>query len=207
MDNKLTSRQQQAITTKEHIRESAWRLFQSKDIEQVTIAQICNAAHISAGNFYHYYHSKEELFFENYPLLDEYVKNEFEAKKFKSNIDAIKDLIYHEVAGAGKIGPHILAQMLRIQLKQDERYPYMIDVSRSFHICLKKLVQAGIDTGEFHLSYTAEEIAGTILRLSRGIGFDWAIRNGTYPINQQVENDLNLLLRSFALPKFISENP
>ncbi len=206
MKKELTNRQRQAIETKEHIRESAWELFQSADIEQVTIAQICAAAHVSAGNFYHYYHSKEELFFENYPLLDEYVSNEFQAKNFKSNVDAIKDLICHEVAGAGRIGPHILAQMLRIQLKQDERYPYMIDDSRPFHICLKGLAQAGIDEGEFHPSYTAEEITGTILRLSRGIGFDWAIRNGTYPINQQVENDLDLLLRSFAFPKSIFEN-
>lgn len=57
----LTNRQKQAIRTKQHIFETAKKLFSENSFEKVTVDQIITACNIGKGTFYHYYPSKDAL--------------------------------------------------------------------------------------------------------------------------------------------------
>ncbi|MCX6168970.1 MAG: TetR/AcrR family transcriptional regulator [Ignavibacteriales bacterium] len=50
--------------SKEHILETAFSLFLQKSFKEVTMNEIVNATGLSKGAFYHYFPSKEKLFFE-----------------------------------------------------------------------------------------------------------------------------------------------
>ncbi len=62
MEQRLTSRQQQAIQTKEKILAEGRKLIEQKPISEINIPDITKACGIATGTFYHYFSSKEELF-------------------------------------------------------------------------------------------------------------------------------------------------
>lgn len=69
MKNELTSRQLQAKETKQKILDVANALIMEKEYEEITMAEIALAAGVSIGGLYHYFNSKEELFFPAMRLL------------------------------------------------------------------------------------------------------------------------------------------
>ena len=48
--------------SKQHILETAFKLFLSKTYKEVTMKEIVNVTGLSKGAFYHYFDSKEQLF-------------------------------------------------------------------------------------------------------------------------------------------------
>lgn len=73
MIKKQLSKQEQAtLEKKERIYQIALELFQTYGYDQTTIRQICGAAHITTGSFYHFFHDKLGLVRELYvKLLEE----------------------------------------------------------------------------------------------------------------------------------------
>ncbi len=62
MEQKLTTRQLQAIQTKEKILTAGRKLIEQKPISEINIPDITKACGIATGTFYHYFSSKEDLF-------------------------------------------------------------------------------------------------------------------------------------------------
>ena len=194
MKKNLTSRQLQAIQTKKLIFEKAMALFKTKDYEEVTISDISTDAQISVGSFYNYYKSKEELIMEAYLDFDLYVATEFDARDFATHLDAIRHLIHRQTSGAEALGPKLFAQILRIQLKTSGKF--VIEEQRAFHTCMRNLVEQAINAGELNTAYPPAEISSLILRISRGVLFDWSIRNAPYKAHERALNDINILLNA-----------
>lgn len=61
MQSKLTSRQKQAMETKQRIKSAAIKLFEERGFDNVYIEDIAAEAGCSVGNIYHYFKNKEEL--------------------------------------------------------------------------------------------------------------------------------------------------
>jgi TetR/AcrR family transcriptional repressor of nem operon len=74
--------------TKEHILKTAFGLFLQKSYKEVTMKEIVEKTGLSKGAFYHYFKSKEELFFE---VIDSFYFNSLtiDFKKFRH--DTIKN--------------------------------------------------------------------------------------------------------------------
>lgn len=131
---------------------------------------------------------------ESYPTFDKYVDTEFILNHFEKNTEAIKYLIYKQTNVAEVLGAKIYAQMLRIQVKNEGKY--VIESTRSFHTCLRKLVQNAINDKEIVTSYSAEEISSLILRTSRGLLLEWSMGNGQYSVSEYAVHDIDMILNS-----------
>ena len=201
MAEKMTKRKEQALRTRQRILDSALALFRKQDFEKTTISQICRQAGVSTGNFYHYFKDKEDILFLDYYTFDEYIEQEFVHREFHSAIEAIRELIRCEVTRANRYGVNILAQLLRIQLRRDGRFTFNEDPTRPLHIRLRELVVKAQNEGSLHPSHDPDDITQAILRMSRGIGYDWSVRSGPYSIEVQVLSDLDVLLCGFAQKK------
>ena len=59
----LTKRQKNAIEKSNRILEAGIKLLDERGYDAVTISDIVEAADVSLGTFYHYFHSKDDLFF------------------------------------------------------------------------------------------------------------------------------------------------
>jgi len=198
MEKKLTTRQLQAIETKQRIREKALELFNNTDFEDVSTTDICKSLNMAVGNFYRYYSSKEEILMESYPTFDHYVETEFALNHFDKNIEAIRYLIYKQTNGAELLGSKIYAQMLRIQVKNQGRN--VIEDSRAFHTCLRKLVENALNDKEIITAHSADEISSLILHTSRGILLEWAMQNGCYSVTERAVHDIDMIFNSMKKP-------
>lgn len=66
----------QAINTKQKIYDAATDLIDKKGFDSTTIEDISKKANVSVGAFYHYYKSKDDIYFELYKIADQYFEEE-----------------------------------------------------------------------------------------------------------------------------------
>lgn len=197
MKEKLTTRQLQAIQSKEKIRKQAIELFKATDYEEVLISDICKSIGMSVGSFYNYFSSKEELIMDLYSSFDEFVEEELSSRKYNSNIDAIKDALYELALSAESHGIKLSSQMLRIQLKCEKKY--LTNNTRYFDYYVNQRVKTAIEEKEIVTTYSAEEISSLLLRITRGTLYDWAMKNdpdGYSNMPSKVVHDIDMVLNS-----------
>ncbi|MDR1616843.1 MAG: TetR/AcrR family transcriptional regulator [Syntrophomonadaceae bacterium] len=193
MKDKLTRRARQALETKRRLYENALALFREKDLEDVTIAEICDAANISSGHFYNYFDSKEALLLASYPAFDDFARDEFSRRAFADNLSAIQSIVAEQTAVAVNLGPGLTSQIMKLQLRLHGKY--VIESNRFYHAYMKKLVRDAVESGELHPDTDAGEAADMILRLVRGVFFDWGVRGGEYDLEEKTRADLQVLLK------------
>ena len=192
----LTSRQQQALSTKKKIRETAYALLQNEPYEQLKMSAIASAAGVSVGTLYHYYPSKEALFFSGYHEFDIMVEQLRGSFSFSSHIEAIRALIYAQIGGAILRGVNLMSIVLRLQLCSQGNL--FLDHKRAFPQYILAHVSEAIDQGELLAIDSAEEITQTILRTARGSIFDCCARNQVDQITQIGLHDLDIVLSHYT---------
>lgn len=196
MKNKLTSRQIQARETKNKIINSMWELLQEKTLDEITVNTVCKKTNISVGAFYHHFKTKEDVVYAAFSQFDELIEKVLVHKKYDSIIDAIIDVLYHEVIGAKERGIHLTAEIIKLTVSQRD-YNVYDDENRFFHIYLKKLICEAKAQGVIMDYFDSDYITNLLLRHTRGIGYDWVAHQGNYDLEETIRNDIKLLLNNF----------
>ena len=76
--SKLSQRQIQGQNSRDKLLDAATRLFHENGYQAVTVNDICEAAQLTKGAFYHHFDSKETLYQHLYtPQLDAYLSAHF----------------------------------------------------------------------------------------------------------------------------------
>ena len=195
----LTKRQQQALDTNQRIQDKAFALILERGYENITISDICGAAGVSNGNFYHYFSSKDDVLLFCYENFDKLIENEFSKRSFHSWLDALRAVIYQQTHGADIVGHKLESQIFQAQL--NIHGGYVVEEDRFFPRYVKKLLSCAAEAGEIHPSHNIEDAAQIILQVSRGILFDWSLRKGAFDISAQAQKALDLLLAALKQPK------
>ena len=68
-----TSRQHRAQTTRKAILDAAVRLTREGGFDKLNIRDVCAAAGVTTGAFYHHFSSKEDLLTQGFSSLDAYL--------------------------------------------------------------------------------------------------------------------------------------
>lgn len=120
MPRGFTSHQTQAIDQK--LVSFAMSMIRETGVRKTTINQLARAANISAGAFYHFYPSKEGLFFKVYEVLEDRIKQElFQqiALIKRGNITDLKKILLNLLASEN------MRDLLTIIQKEDLDYILM----------------------------------------------------------------------------------
>lgn len=209
------TRKEQAVQTRRRLFDKALETFAQTDMDDVRIKDLCAAAGVSVGTFYHYFQTKEELLLEAYHFFDEEVVAKARAQKYESSLDALYRILEYQCGHyqglfdnegdslSFAIERHYLAgelllwkQVLRILLRNGGSG--VIDRDRPMNVYVRELVSRALADGELvSRSESSEEIADTVLRISRGTIFDWAVRNGPYCLYEQAVADVKHYLIAF----------
>ncbi|MEJ8553381.1 TetR/AcrR family transcriptional regulator [Tepidibacter sp. Z1-5] len=194
-EGNLTKRQAQAIETKKQILDTSMKLISEYGYDNVKISRICKEVGISIGGFYHHFKSKEDIIVEFYKefdiTLEDYVNNNLSEESY---IDKILSIILYQVSYAKKMGIDILKQVYKAQLYDGREF--FISEERKLNQILKNTIQFGQDNNEITKEFTASQITTYLLRLSRGILYDWCIHNGDYDLLNETYISINRLLNS-----------
>ncbi|MDD4780564.1 MAG: TetR/AcrR family transcriptional regulator [Tissierellia bacterium] len=185
----MTYRQRMAKKTRDKILGTAIDLFKKKGYANVSIAEIVNTAGVSRGSFYAHYKNKDDLLDgagiikeNDYSIFYEALRN---APCF-ADIDPLQKLKSFLYQTNSIIVSDSTADMIR------HYYSYMIQSSknllRSDRTYNRIIMELLGDCRQHHLLnniYTDEQILEMCTLLNRGICIDWAMNDGSFPIESK----------------------
>jgi len=180
---KLTNRQKQAIATKLRITQVATELFKLNGFDSVKIQDICQAAEISIGAFYHHFKSKAEIINTAYEQVDILVLDRLETKDLDSNLDKLLFLLGEGAIVMEELGWVFVSEIYKNLLSIESKYSTKPDR----YIALEVI--------------SSFDLTMIIMRISRGTIFDWCLHEGSYDLKSRMEFELNLLLSNFKTKK------
>ncbi len=192
-DIKLSRQQQKSQETKERIFRAAKEILQKNGYENLSIKNICEAAGVSNGSFYHHFKTKDDLlsyYIEEQPsinpeLLD--MPSDKETAKLAIVEVYLNYADYCEALGvdfiAGYYTPH--NQALNPDLRTERPYP-IVTVQQY----LEKALQAGI----VQLKLPIADVVTDIRMLVIGNAFEWAMRNGEVNMKENIRRSISCYL-------------
>lgn len=193
MKDKTTNRKLQAIATKDKIFNAAVKLICRKGIENIVVRDICNAANVSIGLFYHYYKSKDDILFEIYAQGDNYFA------QVAANLTA-EDAM-------GKLREYI-TRYIEFVSTQDfcmVKHLYTSDnklfavKGRAMQTNLRDLIQRGQENSEVSSEMAPDETVEFIFVILRGIIFDWCLHDGHYDLRANSKKFIEYICRSLVV--------
>lgn len=189
----LSRQQQKSRETKARIFQAAKTILQEQGYEALSIKNICDAAGVSNGSFYHHFKTKDDLlsyYIEEQPSMDpgylDLPATPDEAK------DAIVRVYLNYVHYCRELGVAFMAnyytpknQSLNPLTRTERSYPIV-----TVHDYLQKAMEAGVIT----LPLSLEEVTSDIRIIVIGNVFDWCLQNGHSDFEGNMERSLRVYL-------------
>lgn len=182
-ENVLTSRQLQAIATKEHIMNTAKELNKTYTYDELNIELICKEAGVSVGAFYHHFKSKQDLIVAGYGECDNFFRENIIGKLNSINgIDRILEYIDYQMKYAIEVGIDLMTEVYKAQIT--DGVDFFLQSSRGLPQGLLELVEEAQESGVIKKSQNAESITSELLLISRGVIYNWCQNKGKYELRE-----------------------
>ncbi len=183
-EKKLTKRKIQANRTRKKIFDVAIELMEKNGFNNMTIEDICEKAGVSVGTFYHYYQSKEDVFYELYRKADEYF------------IEVVTPALDNLTADTWEKIIIFFKYYAEYQTKQkfentsqvyNAKNKLFIDEDRYMITYLFELVAKGQENNELNSDMSSRDTAVYLFIVSRGIVFDWCVHDAGYDLVERMD--------------------
>lgn len=198
-DKPVSSRKLQALETKTRIYQTALSLMEKKNYQSITIEEISKSAGVSVGAFYHYFKSKNDIFFEIYQEADRYFE-EYVAMELKAAPGQPRILEYfaHYAEYCQRVGLDTVKSLYNPDNKLFIRYDrFMLQL-------LKQVVNEAQTEQLLTVDLSAQQITEYLLIAARGVVCDWCLHDGLYDLSDMMQQYITRLLPIFmplAVPK------
>ena len=174
---------------------SASKLMEDTPFSEISVSQICAAAGISVGSFYHYFEKKSDILLGLLILADEYLKEHIcpglvpgrEAENLKKVGLGFADFVLSE-------GMERAALSTYVTLTDTD----LSGEKRPMNRTVEEIIRQGQRSGAFTAAYPVEELAACFLISMRGVVCDWARRNNSYDLRRQMQQVLDIFLRGIS---------
>ncbi|WP_028314250.1 TetR/AcrR family transcriptional regulator [Desulfatibacillum aliphaticivorans] len=191
--NKLTKRQEQAMITHRRIYETASQLIAEKGFDNVTVDEICKAAGVAKGGFYHHFPSKDDLVVETYRLIDGHFVNSMDSAPqplpAKEGILWVAEFM---ATTAMSRGHSFCRQIYRSQLEKGT--DFFVSPERPFYKQIRTFITQSLENGEIASPLPPDELTAIILLTARGVIYDWCLLRGSYNIVSFMQKTVGAIL-------------
>ncbi|MBS9806843.1 TetR/AcrR family transcriptional regulator [Bacillus toyonensis] len=191
MHNKnLTKRKQQALQTQNNIFLVFLNLTKKKEIENITIEDICKKANISVGTFYHHFSSKEDIYQKLFQQIEENLNIELKSITQHTTIQKTILTFFQCIA------KYTTKLELHINLLNDFNKKIFAYEPSLIYKTLNDLVNKGRFEKELTNDISVEDITTYLFTVARGIILDWCLLGGEYSLEQRMDTYMKLTLKS-----------
>lgn len=182
-EQKLNSRQLQALATKNKIYKTSIELMEKKGYENIKVEEICKKAGVSIGSFYNYFNSKNDILIEIFKRADDYFQNEVANNLVSTNsLDLIVEFFDYYAKYNELVGIDTMKQLYNANNK------LFVQKGRFMQILLKEIIERGQLKGEIFKDMTADELDEYLFVAARGVAYHWCINDGQYHLTQFMHN-------------------
>jgi AcrR family transcriptional regulator len=193
----MTKRKLQAMETKKRIFNAANELMKKKGFDNMTIQEIQERAGVSVGTFYHYFKSKQDVFFELYRKADEYFETEVAPELHSRNLtDDEKIILFfgkYAIFNTDN-GIESVRQIFNTNNKFfTTKDRYMVGL-------LQDIVSEAQQSGRMVSDMSAEEITQFLFIHARGVVFDWCLHDGRYDLEERMNDHFKRIVPVFLPP-------
>lgn len=177
----------QGEATRQAILDAAAALAREKGFDAMSIRDVCAAAGVTTGAFYHHFSSKDDLLNQGFASLDAYLERALEPYAAAPPLERLGRLLQLYAAFMEEQGPRTLSLYYTRRLADPSassmapsRYTL-----RTMQECLTALAREGTLSPRF----SPEWAAGFFFRHFRGTVIDWLLHRGEYPLWPMLEQD------------------
>lgn len=188
-------RQVRSEATRRAILDAAVSLIREKGFDKLTVRDLCAAAGVTTGAFYHHFSSKEDLISQGFSSLDAYLEEAMEPHRDEPPLERLDSLLRAYTAYIENVGWQTMALYYTRRLAapsaasmSPNRYTL-----RAMEECLQQLSDGNVLSPERSPSWTAD----FFFRHFRGVVVDWILHNGSYPLWDKLEQDYLLFEAAF----------
>ena len=189
--DKPISRHNQAINTKLKITEKAMELLRTKPYDTVKVSDVCEAANVSVGSFYHHFEHKGMLIINCYNLIDELILENYLKKSHANFLSSTLELNISAATIITQLGYNFICNGYRQLLIDDSQYTFSAE--RLFHQKLSDLLILADQNNEL-IKTDLALLSEHINRTARGNIFDWCIKGGTTDLIATWTSDIQSIL-------------
>ncbi len=187
---------QKQMKRRAEILEKVIVLLKKTPFEEISVQDICKAANISVGSFYHYFSQKSDLLSGLMGLIDIYMLENVSPLLVKeSAYDNLKIVIRGFSAYIEESGIEISKLISRCRPIADS----IDNEKRPLYSILIDIITSGQQKGEFKSDYPPEKTADLILVALSGVAVDWSRRDGNYSISKRMEEFTDLFFPSLLV--------
>jgi len=194
-------RKEKARLTRQKIYETADRMFTTRSYSEISINSIIKEAGVSKGAFYFHFASKDELFT---TLIDDYVIRL--DTDYKAYLDTFPDdtpagHVLCELIGkvadliTGEVGYDKMKTVYKAQLTRDYDTSMVLSYNRGIYAMFSRVLERGIERGEFRADIQPDMIARHMMMALRGITYEWCVRYPDYDYKAQALSHFEILLK------------
>jgi Transcriptional regulator len=194
----MTNRQLQAQNTKERILKTAYELIEKNSYEKTSIKEICKAAKVSVGAFYHHFQSKQGIIIAGYEECDIYFKeNVFGMLTSQDPVARIAEYIDFQMDYAVSTGIDLMIELYKAQITDGAEF--FLQTSRGLPQGLYTIVEAAQQAGAITKEQSVGSITSELLLISRGVIYNWCQNKGNYDLRAYCHKIITAHLYSYTL--------
>ena len=184
---------QKQIKKRSDIIKNAIPLLQSVPFEEISVKDICEAANISNGSFYHYFNHKNDVLIGLLELIDIYmIENVFPLLTHSSEIDNIKEIsrgFARHIVESGIEQAKLITSCRLTVLEEDQ-------LKRPLWQKLVEIIKRGQQKKEISIIFSPERTADLLIVAMSGVAVDWSRRDGSFSLEKQMDDFTELLFGS-----------
>lgn len=189
--SRITSRQAQAIKTRNKILKTAVDMMQKKGFDNITIKGISKNAGVSVGSFYYYFNSKEDILLDIFHKADDYFIENNDKFKLDTAADSIIEFFSHYAKYINGSGIDFAKKLYNTDNKSFLKH------DRAMFQIFFTIIKNGQDSGEIIQTMATEEICNYLFIAARGVVFEWCLHDGKYNLDSAMIDYFNRLITIF----------
>lgn len=174
--HKMTSRQLQALRTKNRIYQSGLRVIERTGFRNASIEEITKDAGVSTGSFYNYFASKEQLLLFSFIKSDERYLEAYEEAKALNFPDSLYSFINNSYFYLEQRGREFMNGINMCLLTPDFKSA-STNRDREFFKCIRKLFEAGMEQGVLSSDTDIDACIHMIFAMLTGVEMIWCMED------------------------------
>ncbi|NLK37760.1 MAG: TetR/AcrR family transcriptional regulator [Epulopiscium sp.] len=203
---KIDKRKAQGAETKKKLYEVAERLYQERNVSEVSIEDITNEVGITKGGFYVHFESKDALI--ALLIADHVAKADMDYKAFVEALPADMPAASMLLALSEKIvdtllntiGWENMKKVYQILLGGTVDTQALKGYGRELYMLFYSILEKGIQRKEITSSLPLEVLSRHFVMAIRGISYEWCVRYPDFDLKAQTAEHIQLLLKGICLP-------
>ncbi len=192
-------RRDQSLKTEQAILKAALDLMRRQDFDHVSVRDICKAAGITTGAFYHHFPSKEAMLAKGFAPLEPYIAQALVGH----DGDSPQERLWRVLQTYGKYIEEECGELSRRYYQRriaDPRDMAPLDPARDIHAVIRDCLRDARDSGLMPSDADPVWLADFCYRHFRGVVIDWLLKDCSYSLQAQMGEDYTFFKKAFLSP-------